>query len=63
MPHVTKNLRTTLLVFTVTVAVALSIALWAVGGVPFTARTFTLHIVSIYIGAALVLLYRDRTGA
>ncbi len=56
------NLRVGLLAFTIAVAVALTIGMWAAGTVPFNTATFSLHVASIYIGAALVLLADRRHG-
>lgn len=47
-----------LLLVTLTLAVGLSIFMWAVDVVPFNAYTSALHVVSIYIGVAGVLAYQ-----
>jgi len=52
-----------LLIVTIVIAVLVSIGMWLTGLVPFNEKTFALHIVSIYIGVAGVLLFqlwRDR---
>lgn len=57
-----STLKVGLLLFTIAVSVGLSVGMWVTGKVPFNVRTFTLHIVSIYIGVALVLLFQRRRG-
>lgn len=47
-----------LLIVTIVLAVTLSVGMWAAGLVPFNERTFGLHVVSIYIGVAGVLLFQ-----
>lgn len=49
-----------LLLITLTLAVGLSVAMWLVNVVPFNVYTSALHIVSIYIGAAGVILIQRR---
>jgi hypothetical protein len=56
------TVRTGLLAFTIAVAVGLSVGMWVAGTVPFNWATFSLHVASIYIGAALVLLYEHHAG-
>lgn len=48
----------TLLSFTIILAVAITIGMWAIDVVPFNEQTFALHVVSIYIGVAGVLLFQ-----
>ncbi len=47
-----------LLLVTIALAVVLSAGMWAIGVVPFNPYTFALHVVSIYIGVAGVLLFQ-----
>jgi hypothetical protein len=49
-----------LLSFTLVLAVVLSVGMWAVGVVPFNAYTSALHLASIYIGVASVLVFQRR---
>ena len=49
-----------LLLVTLMMAVLLSVFMWYVNIVPFTVYTFSLHVVSIYIGVAGVLVYQRR---
>lgn len=53
-------MRLATLLVTILMSVTLSLMLWLVNVVPFNAYTFTLHIVSIYIGAAGVLAYQRQ---
>lgn len=48
-----------LLFVTALLAVALSVAMWLVGVVPFDAATSAFHVVSIYLGVAGVLTYQE----
>jgi hypothetical protein len=50
-----------LLLVTLALAVLISITMWAIDVVPFNAWTFSLHVISIYIGVAGVLVYQRRT--
>ncbi len=54
------RLQTGLLLVSMLCAVLLSIFMWAVGKIPFDTYTSALHIASIYIGIAVVLLYQRR---
>lgn len=49
-----------LLVSTIIIAISLSLGMWIVGAIPFNVKTLTLHIISIYIGVASVLLYQKN---
>lgn len=49
-----------LLLFTILVAVLVSVALWVTDHVPFNVFTFSLHVVSIYLGVAGVLTYQKH---
>lgn len=51
-----------LLAVTLVLAVGLSVCMWVVGAVPFDAYTSALHVVSIYIGIAAVVLWQGRFG-
>lgn len=51
-------MKVALLLVTITLAVALSLGMWAIGAVPLDFKTVTLHVVSIYIGVAGVLLFQ-----
>lgn len=53
-------MRLWLLILTCLLAVGISISMWAFGLVPFTFHIFALHIASIYIGIALVLLFERK---
>ncbi len=55
-----REVEVALLSFTLAVAVALSVGMWAVGVVPFSMYTSALHLVSIYIGVAAVLIFQRR---
>jgi len=54
-------MKTGLLAVTLLLSVGLSVGLWAVGVVPFDPWTSALHIASIYIGIAGVLLFQGRS--
>lgn len=47
-----------LLLVTLALAVGLSVGMWAVGVIPFDLYTSALHVVSIYIGVAGVLVFQ-----
>lgn len=51
-----------LLLVTMLISVGLSLAMWAVGVVPFDPWTFSLHVASIYIGISGVLIYQKLRG-
>ncbi len=57
-------MRLTLLFITCLLAVGLSVGMWLTGEVAFDTWTFSLHVVSIYIGVSGVLIaqsYLNRT--
>jgi hypothetical protein len=49
-----------LLAVTLLLAVGLSIGMWVVNAVPFNVYTSAMHVASIYIGVAGVLVYQRR---
>ncbi len=57
------RIKTALLLLTILLAVGLSLGMWIVGTVPFNARTFGLHVFSIYLGIAVTLLYQHESQA
>ncbi len=52
------NNNVTLLLVTIVIAVSISVGMWVIGVIPFNEKTFALHIISIYIGVAGVLLFQ-----
>lgn len=46
------------LALTLLIAVVISLTMWVAGAVPFNLQTFLLHVVSIYIGVAGILLFQ-----
>ena len=55
--------QTSLLLATLVLAITLSVGMWAVDVVPFNFYTSALHVVSIYIGVAGVLVFQRRRSS